>query len=270
MANSTVNVQSPNEDQHSVISSLLDMQLQCGGWGLIVLVLWALTIFWNQPELHFFGPLGAWIVGIAMLFLFAGLLSVIGRHSPKSWPKVVLFICGLICILASGAFIYLSGGPYSPVTAFYVMTFTLTLSNSKRSVAIWRFFQFATILSLAFLLGERPQFADGQTGAKVSAAVTDPKPVDENTTSATNPGKIALSTFRYPIPASTLGNIVESPVYYWAVAFGSLLSMLVASLSRFFQDRNKPFEHFWSAIDRRITAVVGVLYRRKKPPYTGS
>ena len=89
------------------------------------------------------------------------------------------------------AFIYISGGAESPVVAFYIMTFTLTLSNARRRTAWLEIGSlFLLVLAIVFAL-DRDLLAP---------YLNAPHPID----------KVTFATMRQS----------DSDAYYYAVAAG--------------------------------------------------
>ena len=242
---STVNKRSGSKSDSNGHKSVrhLGMEFQCGFWGLVVLIAWAISFFWKYPELLSEGPLWTWILFIGAFFLVVVLFSAIGLHALENVEDGVrqggLMFCSAICIPTIAAFIYLSGGANSPIVPFYVMTFTLTLSVSHRDASFSRFCQFAIILCAVFLWAgpqlteETPDICAPVT--LVNEAPNNCTPVTQMKCALDSRARVA-GTYRHPIPANILRKYFYEPLYYWTIFCGTLLSIIIASLSHYFKD----------------------------------
>jgi hypothetical protein len=281
MTNPTVNEQPCSESNGTTgkPSHLLGMEFQCGFWGLVVLITWAISIFWHRPDLLREGPLWTWILFIGTAFLAVVLFSAIGRHSLGKPGKIKggLKFCSAFCIVSIALFIYLSGGANSPIVPFYIMTFTLTLSLSETKASSTRFWQFAPILLIVFLLAA-PQPMNqipstcGQvtsmnetpnTCAQVSPMKETPNTCAQVTSIKEPPDNRAPvhGTFVHPIPAKVFREYFDDPLYYWTVAFGTLLSIFIASISQYFKGRDGVFVLVVARV-ARATRVVSIILAR--------
>ena len=207
----------PGDHGKARLNKLFIAQLWCSSSGIVtVLVSWGWTFseykqLFDSLFLQTYGVIVPLIVSTTVA-LAALALNGSGYVRVCWW---LLRLCSILCVFATALFIALTGGAHSPFVAFYVMTFTLTLSYSKQPSAPILLLLFFGITSFfAFLLGQ-PRIP--------------------------NSGNASIE------------QLLTTGGYYWAVAFGCFASILIASISRFNELRT--WKWIWSWLLWPVRAV---------------
>jgi hypothetical protein len=167
----TVDLDTAEHADANHLNSLFALQTHCALASLLLGGIWIAAVlhFYDSP----FKPGGAMtiVAGVLLvLFLVVGGISnqfstrvVNGLTKPaKALPW--LRLCSISCVLGISLLIWLSGGVNSPLTPFYVMSFTLTLENiSRKTNKLYVFLLFVIPVVIACIAAYKTSLVNSGT-----------------------------------------------------------------------------------------------------------